>query len=152
MRETYDRALLRNDLRRDEGEVLHAYQDSLGYWTIGVGRLIDKRKGGKISIGESAILLDNDIDDVEDLLDMYLPWWRSLDAARQGALANMAFNLGVGPSAENPEGKLLTFKNTLASLQAGNYEAAARGMMQSRWASQVGARATRLAFIIRGHV
>lgn len=25
--------------------VPHAYQDHLGYWTIGVGRLIDKRKG-----------------------------------------------------------------------------------------------------------
>ena len=26
-----------------EGRVEHAYQDSLGYWTIGVGHLIDKR-------------------------------------------------------------------------------------------------------------
>jgi GH24 family phage-related lysozyme (muramidase) len=28
-------------LKRDEGEVLHAYKDSLGYWTIGIGILID---------------------------------------------------------------------------------------------------------------
>ncbi len=40
-------------LRRDEGEVLHAYQDSLGYWTIGIGVLIDKRKGGGITKAES---------------------------------------------------------------------------------------------------
>ena len=26
-----------NQLKRDEGEILHAYQDHLGYWTIGVG-------------------------------------------------------------------------------------------------------------------
>lgn len=26
----------------------HAYQDSLGYWTIGVGFLIDGRKGGRL--------------------------------------------------------------------------------------------------------
>jgi lysozyme len=36
-------------LRREEGEVLHVYKDHLGYLTIGVGRLIDKRKGGCIS-------------------------------------------------------------------------------------------------------
>jgi lysozyme len=31
-------------LTRDEGRVRHAYQDHLGFWTIGVGRLIDQRK------------------------------------------------------------------------------------------------------------
>ena len=30
-------------LKRDEGEILHAYQDHLGFWTIGIGILIDKR-------------------------------------------------------------------------------------------------------------
>jgi len=39
------RAQLEQQLRRDEGEVLHEYKDSLGYSTIGIGRLIDKRKG-----------------------------------------------------------------------------------------------------------
>ena len=38
---TYDRATLKARLRLEEGEVLHAYQDSLGWWTIGVGHLID---------------------------------------------------------------------------------------------------------------
>lgn len=33
-------------LTSDEGRVPHAYQDHLGYWTIGVGHLIDRRKGG----------------------------------------------------------------------------------------------------------
>ena len=48
-------------LRRNEGEVLHAYQDHLGFWTIGVGRLIDKRKGGgdigKMGQGSSGLFL-----------------------------------------------------------------------------------------------
>lgn len=30
-------------LETDEGRVPHAYQDHLGYWTIGVGHLVDKR-------------------------------------------------------------------------------------------------------------
>ena len=44
-------------LRRDEGRVRHAYQDHLGYWTIGVGRLIDQRKGGGLSEDEIDYLL-----------------------------------------------------------------------------------------------
>lgn len=56
------RAELTKQLRRDEGEVLSAYQDHLGYWTIGVGRLIDKRKGGGLTSEESDYLLGNDID------------------------------------------------------------------------------------------
>ena len=36
-------------LRREEGSRPHAYQDHLGFWTIGVGRLIDVRKGGGLS-------------------------------------------------------------------------------------------------------
>ena len=41
-------------LRGEEGEVLTEYKDHLGYSTIGVGRLIDKRKGGGITKEESA--------------------------------------------------------------------------------------------------
>jgi lysozyme len=40
-------------LTREEGKRRSAYQDHLGYWTIGVGRLIDARKGGGLSDEES---------------------------------------------------------------------------------------------------
>ena len=49
-------------LKKEEGVVKHAYQDHLGYWTIGVGRLIDKRKGGGLSDEEIDYLLGNDIE------------------------------------------------------------------------------------------
>ena len=51
-----------DDLKRHEGLKLHAYQDHLGYWTIGYGRLIDKERGGGISETEAETLLENDID------------------------------------------------------------------------------------------
>ena len=60
-------------LRGDEGEVLTAYPDHLGYLTIGVGRLIDKRKGGGITPEESAYLLANDIMRKSMDLDSRLP-------------------------------------------------------------------------------
>lgn len=138
-------AQLTSDLRRDEGEKLHAYQDSEGYWTIGVGRLIDPRRGGGISKEESAYLLRNDIARVTADLDRALPWWRSLSEARQRVLLNMGFNLGVGSTKKG----LLSFRNTLAAIERGDYVTAARGMLASKWARQVGVRAERLAQLMR---
>lgn len=122
------------------------YHDSAGKSTIGVGRNLDD-KG--ISEDEAMLLLRNDIAEHLALLDRELPWWREMSEARQRVLANMAFNLGVGPTPEQPEGKLLTFKNTLAAMQRGDYEAAANGMSASAWAKQVGLRATRLITMMR---
>lgn len=128
---------LTDQLRRDEGEVLHAYTDHLGFWTIGIGRLIDKRKGGGITKDEAAYLLQNDIAKFTMALRARLAWFDGLDEARQGVLANMAFQMGIDG--------LLGFKNTLALIERGEYEAAAGGMLQSKWAQQTPERAARLA-------
>lgn len=131
----YDK--LTTQLIRDEGEVLHAYTDSLGYLTIGVGRLIDERKGGGITETESRYLLANDVARKANQLFSALPWAEHLDDARQGVLLNMAFNMGING--------LMQFRNTLAMIQAGKWDDAAAGMLDSKWARQVGPRATRLA-------
>lgn len=124
-------------LRRDEGEVLNAYADHLGYLTIGVGRLIDKRKGGCITAEESAYLLNNDIERVRRGLVDALPWFEALDEPRQAALINMGFQLGVAG--------LLEFKNTLAAVRDGRFADAEAQAMQSKWAQQTPARAHRVA-------
>lgn len=124
-------------LRDEEGEVLSAYQDHLGYWTIGVGRLIDKRKGGGITAEESAYLLGNDIAKVNAQLDSKIPWWRKLDEARQAVIQGMAFQMGIDG--------LLGFKNTLKMIEAGDYEGAGKGMLNSLWAKQTPGRARRMA-------
>lgn len=131
------KAALTKQLRRDEGEVLHAYSDSLGYLTIGIGRLIDRRKGGGITPEESAYLLNNDIDKRSAELLRRAPWVAELDEARQGVLLNMAFQMGVDG--------LLGFVNTLKMVRAGDYAGAANGMLNSLWAKQTPARAKRLA-------
>lgn len=124
-------------LRKEEGEVLSAYQDHLGFWTIGVGRLIDKRKGGGITAEESAYLLSNDIDKKTAEVYNALPWVAKLDDARKAVLISMAFQMGLNG--------LQGFKNTLAMVQAGKYEEAAVGMLNSTWAKQTPARAKRHA-------
>ncbi len=125
------------ELRRDEGVIPHAYQDSLGYWTIGVGRLIDKRKGGRLTDEEIDYLLMNDIKECVEDLDKNLPWWRSLSDVRRRVLVNMRFNLGMAG--------LLGFKNTLKFIETGDYKRAADNMLLSKWAKQVGQRSNRLA-------
>lgn len=129
---------LTRQLRSDEGVEPCAYQDHLGFWTIGVGRLIDKRKPGAGLRGhEIDYLLRNDIDDRIEQLTRRLPWFQNLDDARKGVLLNMAFQLGVDG--------LLGFKNTLAMIERGDYEGAAKGMLNSLWARQTPARAARMA-------
>ena len=129
---------LAKQLRADEGEESCVYQDSLGYATIGVGRLIDKRKpGAGLRPDEIAYLLQNDIDDRIEALSRRLPWFQNLDDARRGVLLNMAFQLGTDG--------LLGFKNTLQLIQAGKYAEAADAMMQSRWAQQTPNRAKRMS-------
>jgi len=132
-----DKKQLTKELRRDEGVVPFAYQDHLGYWTIGVGRLIDKKKGGGLSDAEIDFLLSNDIDRFEKQIIDALPWYGRLDDVRQRVLVNMAFNMGIAG--------LLGFKNTLAMVERGDYSGAAKGMLASKWAGQVGERAKRLA-------
>lgn len=128
---------LEEQLRRDEGEVLHAYQDHLGFWTIGVGRLIDSRRGGGITREESNFLLANDIARKTGELARRAPWINELDPVRQAVLRNMAFQMGVDG--------LLKFTNTLGAVRSRQFDQAARMMLQSLWAQQTPARAHRLA-------
>ena len=117
-------------LKRHEGVVYHAYQDHLGYWTIGAGRLIDKRKGGRLRPDEVDYLLQNDVDYFVREVQKNLPWWEALDPVRKSVLVNMAFNMGIKG--------LLGFKNTLKFIESGQYDKAADNMLMSKWATQVG--------------
>lgn len=126
-----------SQLRRDEGERLSAYQDHLGFWTIGVGILIDARKGGGLLPEESEFIFQNRLKLLNADLEKRLPWIKKLDPARRGVLVNMAFQMGVAG--------LLGFKNTLALIERGEYEKASREMLGSKWAQQTPARANRLS-------
>ena len=132
---------LTDELRRDEGFVAHAYEDSEGYLTIGYGRLIDEALGGGLSEAEARLLLENDILDALNDLDRSVPWWRDLPDPAGRALANMAFNLGWP--------RLAGFVKMLAALEAGNLETAAAEALNSKWARQVGDRSRRIATLYR---
>lgn len=143
------------DLKRDEGYRGRAYQDTRGVWTIGYGHTpADQREVW--SEDQAAAQLAVDVDLACEHLDRELPWWRGLSLVRQDALANMAFNLGVGvaPCAEHPHGTgLQGFQRMLAALQAGDWPHASAQALISDWAKDppqgVGARAERIAAMFR---
>jgi len=114
------------------------YVDVTGHLTIGVGRNLSDRG---ISTTEAFYLLDDDIIYFSGKLSHFLSCYTKLDENRQIALIDMAFNLGV-------QG-FLNFKEMISALEAGDYHRAADEMLDSKWAQQVGERATTLANIIR---
>jgi lysozyme len=132
---------LRDLLLLHEGRIPHAYTDSLGYLTIGVGHLIDRRKGGSLPDHIIDLLLEWDIAKHQGELFRALPWTMELDDVRKAVLTDMTFNLGIAG--------LLGFKNTLAAVKEHRWDDAAKGMLRSRWAQQVGPRALRLADMMR---
>lgn len=133
-----NRDKLQIELLRDEGQRLKPYLDTVGKLTIGIGRNLDDVG---VSEDEVALMLKNDIDRVEQGLKAACPWYSHLTDARQRALCNLCFNLGLGG--------LLGFRKAMKAMQAGQYDTAADEFMDSLWAKQVGARADRITTLIR---
>jgi len=143
---------LMEELKIDEGCKYEIYNDHLGYATFGIGHLITERDpehgdpvGTPVSEARVQECFNQDIDIVTNELDDKMQWWRGLDDVRKRVLANMCFNLGYP--------RLSGFKRFLAAMGASQWETAAEEMMDSKWATQVGARADRLKqMVLSGEV
>lgn len=120
---------LRDRLYANEGKKKSAYQDSLGYWTIGCGRLIDAKKNAGLSDAEIDYLLTNDIQTARLALQSF-SWYLKQDQVRKDALVELCFNLG--------RDGLLGFKKMIAALDTLNYKLAVQELLDSKWATQVG--------------
>lgn len=133
--------ILKTNLNSEEGRVPYAYQDSLGFWTIGVGRLIDRRKGGYLRDDEIDLLLSNDIADRVAAVQTW-PAWAAVanDDVRAAALLDMAFQLGVNG--------LAGFHDSLALIAAQQWQDAAAALRNSAWAQQTPNRANRVIQMI----
>jgi lysozyme len=128
------RDIAKAQIKVDEGVRFKVYRDSLGIETVGVGRNI-RDKG--LSMQEVDFLLDNDLSDAERDARAIFPTFDKLSDIRKAVLLNMSFNMG--------RERLSKFKKLRAAVQDEDWAEAARQMILSTWATQVGARATRLA-------
>lgn len=133
----FNTAALEAQLIEDEGLRLKPYEDSTGVSTIGVGHSL--RNG--ISHDAAMFIFREDlkaaIDRAEDL-----NYYDGLSPERKMVIVNMIFNLGFAG--------FLRFKKLNAALSIGDYETAAKEMLSSKWAKQVGQRAIRLSETMKG--
>lgn len=128
---------LLDQTKREEGCVLHPYRDTLGFLTIGWGRLIDPEKGGGISQAEADFMLANDLAKAAAAVDKALPWAARLNEPRKAVLIGMAFQMGVAG--------LLGFRRMLAAARDEHWATAAEEIRTSDWAKQTAPRAKRMA-------
>lgn len=127
---------LEDMLIRHEGLMLKPYRDSVNKLTIGVGRNLDDVG---ISRDEAIYLLKNDLQKVVAQAKQF-PWYDKLSNPRKQVVLNMIFNLGIT--------RFSQFRKTIGFIANGDYTAAAKEMLDSKWAKQVGKRATELAGIM----
>lgn len=128
-----DKPTLLKQLKRDEGLRLKMYRDELNVPTIGYGHNLEN----PITDRAASVILMDDLEHTLAQLDKRIPWWHQLNDARQNALANMAFQLGVHG--------LLGFTHMLQALKEGDWHKAQDEALNSRWATQVSGRARRIA-------
>ena len=123
-------------IKKHEGLRLKVYDDSEGIATIGVGRNLEA-----VGITESMAMemLAEDMESVFTDLSRY-QWYNGLNEARQAVVENMMFNLGSA--------RFSGFKKTLKYISDGDFLAASKEMLDSKWARQVGNRADELSLMM----
>ena len=153
-------AMLLESLVRHEGVRLSPYQDSLGFWTVGVGHLM-RRQDGPHNVRwpvarVASTLLSDAKTHAQEALEWLCPtrlqnngaftvedvYWRRAPYYARVALGNMAFNLGGQ--------KLAKWTNTRKLARAGDWEAVAAGLENSKWWTQVGRRGPEIQRAFRG--
>ena len=142
-----NKEILKEQIKRHEGEVLEIYEDSLGYLTLGVGHLIQKSDpeygqpaGTPVSQEVVDMYYADDFDKhVEETIHVCENNNIVFDALPeniQHVLVNMCFNLGAN--------RLGKFRNMLYAVSTSDWKEMANQMEDSRWFGQVGRRSVEL--------
>lgn len=108
----------------------------IGNPTVGVGRNLMK----PMSAAAIDFLWNEDAQEALNGASTF-PWFANLNEARQLAIVDMVFNMGLGT--------LQTFNTFLNCMQEGYFGAAANDLENTRWYKQVGQRAVYLTNVIR---
>ncbi|ELE5025658.1 glycoside hydrolase family protein [Vibrio fluvialis] len=131
------KALATQLIKKHEGLRLKPYRCSNQKLTIGYGRNL---QDNGISQQEAETLLQHDLDAAVKNAET-LPYFASLNDARQAVIVDMIFNLGLP--------RFGMFKKMIAAIEQKLWHVAANEMLNSRWARQVGKRAKTLSEMMR---
>ena len=147
-----NKEVLKEQIKRHEGEVLEVYEDSLGYLTLGVGHLIredDAEFGEPAGTPVSQEVVDRyyeaDFDKhVDETIHLFESKggedFYSLPEDIQHVLVNMCFNLGAN--------RLGKFRNMLYAVSVSDWQEMSNQMEDSRWYGQVGRRSKELQELV----
>ena len=130
-----NKEILKEQIKRHEGEVLEIYKDSLGYLTFGVGHLVreddpefGEPEGTPVSQERVDSVYEVDFDKhVEETLHVCEKNnidFETLPENIQHVLVNMCFNLGAN--------RLGKFRNMLYACSVSDWEEMSRQMEDSR--------------------
>ncbi len=142
-----NKEVLKEQIKRHEGEVLEIYEDSLGYLTLGVGHLIQKSdpeygQPAGTPVSQEVVDMyyaddfDKHVDETIHVCENNNIVFDALPESIQHVLVNMCFNLGAN--------RLGKFRNMLYAVSVSNWEEMANQMEDSRWFGQVGRRSVEL--------
>lgn len=127
-------------IKRHEGLSLKLYKCTSDKWSIGYG--LNLEAGITEELAE--LILEYQVKRITNELRKF-EWFFDIDSfARQDVIVNMAFNLGVTG--------VCKFRKMINAISIHDYHEAAKEMLDSKWAKQVGNRAIELAEQMRSGV
>ncbi|UFK09586.1 lysozyme [Xanthomonas phage DES1] len=154
------------DLKRHEGYKFYAYADPLSSlyklvkaslwgtkparellpkntdfskgtpWTVGIGYTKGVNVDSTMEEIKAERITEQEVAEIDTELKAKLSFYDTSSFVTKTILINMAYNMGIKG--------LLSFRNTLNFIKAGNYAQAARNMEQSLWFRQTKVRAQEL--------
>jgi len=127
-------------IKKHEGFRAQSYKDTVGVLTIGYGTNLQR-----LEVDEqlATFLLKREVLHIEKFFNGHFPYLSIESQTRRDVILEMAYNLGI-------EG-VLKFKKMWSAMYSHNWTRAGAEMLDSKWATQVGKRATTLATrMIRG--
>lgn len=124
-------------IKKHEGFRSRMYLDTVGVPTIGYGFNL---KTIELPKPVAELWLAYEIEKHEEELERF-DFYHDLDRVRKDVLLDMHYNLG--------DSRFRGFQKMIQALENHNYNEAAKEMLDSKWANQVGRRATDLAALMR---
>jgi lysozyme len=121
-------------IKIDEGFSGKLYRCTEDKLTIGYGRNLEDNP---LSEEEASFLLEYELKHKIIPQAVRLPYYSKLSPTRRAVIINMIYNLGIKG--------FKRFKRMNKALEVEDYAEASREMLASKWHSQVGKRAERLA-------
>jgi lysozyme len=137
----YDIASIAEALRDEEGYERFAYEDHLGYVTVGIGRCLEPGRGYGIDEEEAEYLLRRDIERMAEACEKSFSYWHDVSMNIRETVIMLCFQMGVAG--------FQRFSKTNRAISQSDFDLAANELLNSKFAQQTPARAERMAERLR---